>query len=500
MAYTRKHITAQVFGFKRVKIKNAVIQTEDVNHIPGKDIIELYLKLNGSKDFEWQDINRSLKPSSIFKNISYIISQVFRFPFALIKVKRELNKLTRKKAIYNYSADPQFLYLRTDHWFNLTSGGSVGHVSYVIDELANLQVLKQVSSSDSLYNVTFEPLNILSPNYSKTGNIPHLPELYYNLELIKSRPQNGYNQIYQRYSKGNFYGVYLSQKLNIPIILEYNGSEIWVAKNWGNKRIAFGSLLERIENINLQLASSIVVVSQVLKEELVERGVDAHKVFVNPNGVNTDVYQPKERDEALLTQLNLKVPNIIGFIGTFGEWHGVKELAQSIIQFFESHPERKEDTKFLLIGDGNLKPEVEQIINDSPFSDLVIFTGRIKQNLGPNYLNLCTMLVSPHIGNPDGSKFFGSPTKLFEYMAMEKPIVASNLEQIGDILDHEQNALLTEPSNITQLAEAYNTLINSKELSSKIAKQARKDVLGKHTWKEHTSKTLAHINQLNKSN
>ena len=66
----------------------------------------------------------------------------------------------------------------------------------------------------------------------------------------------------------------------------------------------------------------------------------------------------------------------------------------------------------------------------------------------------CDILLSPHVPMSDGSEFFGSPTKLFEYMAMGKAIVASRLGQIADVLDDEETALLIEPGDARKLAEA----------------------------------------------
>ena len=63
----------------------------------------------------------------------------------------------------------------------------------------------------------------------------------------------------------------------------------------------------------------------------------------------------------------------------------------------------------------------------------MIFFIRVSQ-----YLAAYDILVSPHVPNSDGAPFFGSPTKLFEYMTTGKGIVASNLDQIGEVLKHKK--------------------------------------------------------------
>jgi glycosyltransferase involved in cell wall biosynthesis len=68
-------------------------------------------------------------------------------------------------------------------------------------------------------------------------------------------------------------------------------------------------------------------------------------------------------------------------------------------------------------------------------------------------LDACDILVSPHIPLADGSDFFGSPTKIFEYMAMGKGIVASRLGQIGEVRGMMRRALV-EPGNVPELARA----------------------------------------------
>jgi glycosyltransferase involved in cell wall biosynthesis len=105
-------------------------------------------------------------------------------------------------------------------------------------------------------------------------------------------------------------------------------------------------------------------------------------------------------------------------------------------------------------------------------------------------LDACDILASPHVPLADGSAFFGSPTKLFEYMAMGKGIVASRLGQIGDVLENEKTALLVEPGNVLELSNAIQRLAGSRELRERLGESARITAIDRHTWTHNAARVL----------
>ena len=107
----------------------------------------------------------------------------------------------------------------------------------------------------------------------------------------------------------------------------------------------------------------------------------------------------------------------------------------------------------MLIGDGLLHGEMRSALAEYEQTGAVIFTGPVPREKVAEYLDAADILVSPHVPMPDGSRFFGSPTKLFEYMAMGKGIVASRLEQLAEVLEHERTAWLVRPGDAEDLAE-----------------------------------------------
>ena len=399
------------------------------------------------------------------------------------------------------------LYLRTVFWFGLKAGGSVGHTSGVINALSkHIQV--DVVSNDSLADV--QPnLTIISPGLLKL--IPfRLGEVFYSFALIKKLKKKirDCNNIYHRYSGLSFAAAYLSRKNNVPLVLEFNSSDAWMLRHWSKQSFLLTSILARVVNLlkipivtyieqyNSKNASLIIIPSAPLKEKLIKKGISEKKILINPNGVDPQTYSPSISGYQIRAKYRLENHNVIGFIGTFAQWHGVVEMARSIELFFQLNRENINEVKFLLVGDGKLMPTVKKIIDRSGCRDNVIFTGLIAQSKGPKHLAACDILLSPHIKNPDGSKFFGSPTKLFEYMAMGKAIIASNLDQIGEVLEHENTAYLVEPGNIKQLADAMQLLIADSKLRKKLGKNARTKVVKKYTWDKHVEKILARLNEI----
>ena len=143
-----------------------------------------------------------------------------------------------------------------------------------------------------------------------------------------------------------------------------------------------------------------------------------------------------------------------------------------------------------MIGDGVKTGEVIAALEAGGVRDLTVLTGIVPQAQGPRYLAACDILASPHVPNPDGTPFFGSPTKLFEYMAMGKGIVASDLDQIGEILEHGRAARMTVPGSVDSLAEGLCALIEDPARRQALGAEARRHAVERHSWYEHTRRII----------
>ena len=296
--------------------------------------------------------------------------------------------------------------------------------------------------------------------------------------------------LYQRHVSFSVAGALLSRRLEVPLILEYNGSEVWMANHWDPNPLR--NWIKLCEEVTLQCAARIVVVSEVLREQLLEKGIQEARIRVNPNAVDPDYFYPGRGRASGRKQLELHADEVlVGFVGSFSFWHGIEVLQQAIVKLLSSGPSCR--LRFVLIGDGLLHGEMRTALAAYEATGEVIFTGPLSRDKVAEYLDASDILVSPHVPMPDGSKFFGSPTKLFEYMAMGKGIVASRLDQIAEVLEHDQTAWLVTPGDVEELAEAILRLAQDPMKRAALGSAARRAVVERHCWSHNVACALSDL-------
>ena len=403
------------------------------------------------------------------------------------------------------------VYLRTDYWARITSGGSYGHTCYVAKELASVtdDFVCLMGSHFALLD-TYGVHQVVMPEPFATASETDLLGahwFYYpQLKLAMRALRPAY--IYERLVQGNFCGAALSQELGIPYIVEYNGSEISMTKSFGGVGLVYEDAFVAAEDLAFRQATLINVVSQVVRDSLVQQGVDPDKILVNPNGADPDVYRPLDAPAkaALRAELGFGPDDcVIGFTGTFGGWHGIDVLADAIPLICAAAPR----AKFLLIGDGTHKHLVDAAVAQHGLGSRVVSMGRVSQVEGARLLGACDLYVSPHNSHMVDSKFFGSPTKLFEYMAMGGGIIGSDLEQLGEVLSPalraadlarsdasvtDQRAVLCTPGDVNDFVAAVVGLVARPDLAAALGRNARQAVFDHFSWQRHVANIWRFLN------
>lgn len=482
-----------------LKVIGGITRAESVYWISPKGIVSRI------STFEILNSLFGLASATLLCTIAYIDAwyKIFRL--------RSLERVQLKRSTHLKSV----LYLKTNLWFGVKAGGSVGHVAGVINGMVSkgLHVTFLAGEKPVMICDEVDQTIVAAP---KAYGLPYeLNNLRFQSNFLKAIrrafKERTFDIVYQRLSVMNFLGALVSQIFRIPLVVEYNGSEVWVARNWGNP-LRFERLALATENIMLRAAYKIVTVSDVLADELVSRGVERDRIIVYPNCVDPKVFDPARYSDtqriSFRSRFNLNSSTkIVTFVGTFGKWHGADFLARAVQVLCKTEKTwlKSVDVVFMFVGDGLMLPAVKDILSDADCASRCIFTGLISQRDAPYFLAASDVLVSPHVPNPDGSRFFGSPTKLFEYMAMGKGIVAADLDQIGEVLRpsiqinrsrvsdptaDNHLAVLFKPGDLDGLVRSLKLLLDNEDLRAKLGENARGRALERYTWEHHVQTIL----------
>jgi glycosyltransferase involved in cell wall biosynthesis len=373
-----------------------------------------------------------------------------------------------------------------------SSGGAISHIRGFLYGLKGIGRTCRVFSGTPLAQDAFETeivdparrpyffweAAMLSYNFSFARGVQR--------DLASAAPA----AFYQRHCRFAIAGALLATRLKVPLILEYNGPQGWIADHWDPT--LFRSLITLCEEWTLRCAARIIVVSEVLREELTGRGISADRIRVNPNGVDPDHFHPGRAREAGRKNLNVAPDEVlVGFAGSFSLWHGIEILEQAMVRLLNDPS--TSHLRFVLMGNGLLHGEMRSALADYEKMGRVIFTGSLPSEKVIEYLDASDILVSPHIPMPDGSRFFGSPTKLFEYMAMGKGIVASRLEQLAEVLEHDRNGWLVTPADVEELTGAIRGLALDPAKRESLGIAARRAAIERHSWARNVSWALSDL-------
>jgi glycosyltransferase involved in cell wall biosynthesis len=436
----------------------------------------------------------------------------------ITKIKSSIDNYFKEKKPISISNLKTLLFLKTDVYDQEIKGG--GSHSQTIGELTAFKkngytiicatsTMKEIIKNLNLHY--FQSLSVWPVFFFlrwKIGFLRWHADCFFSNFCFTLQTKNLFKKysidaIYQCYSWMNCTGLILSKLKNKPLILEFNGSEVWITNYVEQRKTFVHKVAEYIEYLNLQHADFIIVISEALKDKLIQQGFNGKKILVNPNGADTELFNPgyKEEEKSSIRQ-RLKISEktyLLGYISTFSFWHGIELITALIPKVIAHH----KNIHFLLIGDGMLKKNMETELSKRGFGNYVTFTGMVDLKTARNYLSICDAFLCPTQPHKDGTRSFYSPIKLFEYMSLAKPIIASDLEQQKELLfpsvhfhDIQENkkiekqcGILLHPQNIDEWISAITYLIT---LSSKdqqlLGKNAREKILSHYTWNHHIDK------------
>lgn len=300
--------------------------------------------------------------------------------------------------------------------------------------------------------------------------------------IIKHKP----DCIYERYNLFFPSGIWAKKFFKLPLLLEVNAPLYEERKK--NDGINLNYLAEWSERFAWKNADYVLPVTQVLAEKIKQKNVAAEKIVVIPNGINRSRFNSTGKSEDIVNRLNLNNKLVLGFVGFVRDWHRLDRVLDAIAD------NKTKNWHLLLVGDGPARTAIEEQAKQHDIEDRVTITGIVDRDDVSKYITVFDIALQPDVVE------YASPLKLFEYMALNKAILAPDRDNIREILTHDENALLFDPEDDQDfMRHLYSFCINN-ELRSRIGLAAAKTVENKKLyWEENARRVTKLFNQLSKS-
>jgi glycosyltransferase involved in cell wall biosynthesis len=230
-----------------------------------------------------------------------------------------------------------------------------------------------------------------------------------------------------------------------------------------------GKILTTIQDYIISNADAVIAVTNQIVDYCKLHGI-RKDVYLIPDGVDARIFDPAKHFEDVTKRIRKQYDikereKVVVYIGRLEKWAGVQIVLRCAEKLKESN------IKFLLIGEGTLKPRV-RLPN-------VILCGRIPHEEVPTYLAAADLVLVPMeqdiVGNSAG------PLKLFEAMAMKKAIVASNTRGISEVITNNVEGVLV-PQDENLWVEAIRELLKNSTRASELGENASRRIRAEFDW------------------
>lgn len=234
----------------------------------------------------------------------------------------------------------------------------------------------------------------------------------------------------------------------------------------------------------------VVANSQGTARGMVDLGVPEKKVIGLPNGVDIDDYDVDPGKQAARAKIGLpEDEDLLVYTGSLIEPKGVYALAKA--------SEYIDGTVVLVGGEEHEQRRMHDFLDDNGLDD-VIMVGHVDPRDVSWYQFAADVLALPPLAGNYEKRHqaeYTSPLKLFEYMAARRPIVASDIPALREVISDEETALLVEPDQPEAIARATKRLVEDRSLSNHLSSNAY-EVVQKYTWENRARQVTERLREL----
>lgn len=274
----------------------------------------------------------------------------------------------------------------------------------------------------------------------------------------------------QDYSANSATAAIVSWVTNVPFVYTIQG----IGVKTGNLTadILLGFYDRTVEHLITRRASRVILLSKHLLTRAVQLGVNERKATVVPSGVDYSIFDPRRPEvtrkrDILREEFGIKEDIIIGYVGRLIPSKGIEYLVRAVYEISD----KARRVTLLVVGDGPYKKDLDIISRDLGLR--TIFAGW-QAETAPYYA-LMDIFALP-------SPFEGLPNAVLEAMAMEKPIVATDIGGIPDLVEDGENGFLVPAFDHKRMASALLDLVRDGDLRARMGHIGREKIKKSFSW------------------
>jgi glycosyltransferase involved in cell wall biosynthesis len=227
-------------------------------------------------------------------------------------------------------------------------------------------------------------------------------------------------------------------------------------------------LLVLAQGFIVRNSDKTIVPTRFIRDYAASLGVPADKMSIIPNGVDTKMFDPNGSDSAKVKRsLHLSNERLCVYCGRLDGWAGIN----MILRLSDIARMKKLNVRFLLVGSGESK---------NIHKENILYLGEVPHEKIPSLLAAADVILIPFPNNQVSHA--ASPLKLFEGMSLRKPIVASRVSGIQEVISDGENGFLADPDNPDEWIQKLETVLNSEKLGAKMGDNAKRTVEERFDW------------------
>jgi glycosyltransferase involved in cell wall biosynthesis len=239
----------------------------------------------------------------------------------------------------------------------------------------------------------------------------------------------------------------------------------------------------------LKKSSLIFPISRTLKERLINCGVNDSKISILPMGVNPGIFSDDHYSPFEKSIPNWQNVNIV-YVGSVAKARGLSILIEAFKECSRNHS----NARLVIVGDGDDRTNLEEIVKRESLERKIIFKGLVSQEEVARIIHESDIGVS--LVPPTDQYIVSSPTKVFEYMAMGKPVILNRgIVEQEDVSNSSHGCLLVD-YDVASITLALNLLVDNKKMRTDLGSNGKKWVLDNRSYSELALRVAHEINKI----